>query len=303
MNNKKSGDIEEIPEFVASGKITKEEALNLIAEEIYQTPFRFGLALYDEDFRSEVLLSFLQKGRPVLERYIPERSSFRSYLFAFVQGLILTQKRNQIRKMMADSSIKHYISNEEVETEYKQGVQLSVGCAPVKYRASSDRDIWRTLSNRCRAVGTSNAKTALILALKSSYYIPVDYVDEISSYCNIGNAELHRLICELNSLLYRKIERRDLIIERRNNAYYFHRKYFMQLKYCNRDKTDIPALSDKYSRQTENWKNKNRLLQKSRYRVCPTNKMIAKLLGICERQVSYYIKRAKELSEENKLIV
>lgn len=303
MDNKKSEEIEQLPEFVASGKITKAEALNLIAEEIYRTPFRFGLAGYDEDFRSDVILSFLQKGMSVLERYIPERSSFRSYLFAFIQGLVLTQKRNQIRKMVADNSIRNYISREEAYTEQPPAEQLSVSCTPVKYKAVENGDIWRTLSNRCRAVGTSNAKTALILALKSSYYIPADCVDEISSYCSIESAELHRLISELNSLLYRKIDRRNLIINRRNNAYYFHRKYFMQLKYCNREKTNMADLSGRYTRQTENWKNKNKLLQKSRYRVCPTNKMIAKLLGICERQVSYYIKRAKELSKKNKLIV
>ncbi|MCK9169336.1 MAG: hypothetical protein M0P01_02870 [Treponema sp.] len=306
MDNEKSndpGEIDRIPELVAAGKLTENEAVNLIAKEIYQTPFRFGLAGYDEDFRSEVLLSFLQKGSFILERYIPERSNFRSYLFASVQGFILTQKRNQIRKMVSDTNVKHYIATEDQEYEKKESGHLSVSCPHVKYQAVSNENIWRTMSARCRQVGTSNAKTALILALKSSYYIPADYVDDVSSFCSLESAELHRLIIELNSLLYAKIKRRNLIVERRNNAYYFHRKYFMQMKYCNHEKTNMETLSQKYSKQTENWQNKNKLLQKSRYRVCPTNKMIAKILGICERQVGYYIKRAKGLDKENKLIV
>jgi hypothetical protein len=307
MNNKKNNEcgeeIEKIPELVATGKMTETEGVNLIAKEIYQSPFRFGLTAYDEDFRSEVLLSFLQKGRFVIERYIPERSSFRSYLFASIQGFILTQKRNQIRKMISDNNIRQYIAAEEIEAERKTNEHLSVSCVPVKYKSVNDNNIWREMSTRCRAVGTSNAKTALILALKSSYYIPADYVDDVSSYCSLKSAELHRLIIELNSLLYTRIKRRNLIVERRNSAYYFHRKYFIQMKYCNHDKTDMVNLSQKYRKQTENWKNKNSLLQKSRYRVCPTNKMIAKILGICERQVSYYIKRAKGLDKENKMIV
>jgi hypothetical protein len=303
MDTKKNEELEKIPELVASGKITMADAVNLIVQEIYLSPFRFGLALYDEDFRSDVLLSFLLKGRLVIERYLPERGCFRSYLFAFVQGLILTQKRNQIRKMISDNSMVQYIHNEEFEVKENSGEQLSVSCTPVKYSAVCNEEIWRTVAKRCRTVGPSNAKTALILALKSSYYISSDYVDEISTYCSLQSAELHRLINELNSLLYARVKQRNLIIERRNNAYYFHRKYFMQLKYCNREKTDIAALSEKYTRQTENWKKKNMLLQRSRYRVCPTNKMIANLLGICERQVSYYINRAKEFSKENKMIV
>jgi hypothetical protein len=306
MNNEKSNgteEIEKIPELVASGKMTKTEAVNLIAREIYQSPFRFGLTAYDEDFRSDVLLSFLQKGRFIIERYIPERSNFRSYLFASIQGFILTQKRNQIRKMVSDNNIRQYIATEEFESEKNTNDHLSVSCPPVKYKAVSNENIWRTMSARCRRVGASNAKTALILALKSSYYIPADYVNDISSFCSLESAELHRVIIELNSLLYAKIKRRNIIVERRNNAYYFHRKYFMQMKYCNHEKTNMVSLSQKYGRQTENWKNKNKLLQKSRYRVCPTNKMIAKILGICERQVSYYIKRAKGLDKENKIIV
>jgi len=182
-------------------------------------------------------------------------------------------------------------------------MHVSCTAAPTQYKAAGTENLWRTLSTRCRSVGASNAKTALILALKSSYYIPAERIDIVSSYCSLNSAELHRIIIELNSLLYSKISRRNLIIERRNNAYYFHRKYAAQLKYGSRDKLQASAVSEKYARQTENWKRKNALLQNSRYRVCPTNKMIADLLGICERQVSYYINRAKELKDTNGLIV
>jgi hypothetical protein len=304
MDTKK---IEEIPALVTAGKITKTEAVNLIAQEIYNCPFRFGMAAYDEDFRSDVLLTFLMKGSLVIDRYIAGFGSFRSYLFAFVQGLILTQKRNQIRKMISENSVKQCISSEapgfQEEEASPSAEKLSASEKPVKHSTGSNESVWKELSKRCRTTGISNAKTALILALKSSYYIPVESVDEVSSYCKLESAEIQRIIAELNSMLYMKVKRRNIISNRRDNAYYFHRKYYMQMKYCNKERTDMVALNAKYVKQTKNWKNKNDLLQKSRYRVCPTNKMIAKMLGICERQVSYYINRGKKLYEENKIIV
>jgi len=106
MERKKSEDLEAIPGLVAAGIITREDAVKMLAQELYLSPYRFGLAAYDEDFRSEVILAFLRKAAPVLERYEPERSCFGGYLFAFVQGLILTQKRNEIRSLITDSSIK-----------------------------------------------------------------------------------------------------------------------------------------------------------------------------------------------------
>jgi len=302
--NKKN--IEEIPALVATGKITKTEAVQLLAQEIYSCPFRFGMAAYDEDFRSDVLLTFLMKGKLVIERYIPEYGTFRSYLFAFVQGLVLTQKRNQIRKMISENSVKQCMSSEAFEFQEEEtspSTEKSAAEKYVKYSTGSHESVWKELSSRSQPSGISNAKTALILALKSSYYIPVNYINEVSSYCKLESAEIQRIIAELNSLLYAKIKRRNVVAGRRDNAYYFHRKYYMQMKYCNKDKTDMVALSEKYVKQTKNWKNKNDMLQKSRYRVCPTNKMIAKILGICERQVSYYINRGKKLHEENKIIV
>ncbi|WP_455157285.1 hypothetical protein [Treponema socranskii] len=72
----------------------------------------------------------------------------------------------------------------------------------------------------------------------------------------------------------------------------------MQLKLCDKEKTDTELLLKKYRKQTESWKHKNKELRESRWRVCPTNKMIANILGICERQVSHYITRAQKLIRE-----
>ncbi|MGI5096066.1 hypothetical protein IZU27_06980 [Treponema socranskii] len=289
--------IDDLPSLVQTGAISKEEAVKKIAEYIYREPYRFGLMGFDEDFKSEIILTFLQKGGQVFDRFDENCGAFRSYLYAFVQGLILTQKREEIRRFVADNTIKTFSPSEIAEHLQDEG-SLTVAEKAAGYAPVSNTKIWKALPKRCKAKNASDAKTALILALKSSYYIPASSVDKVCSYCKLQSAELERLIAELNSLLYSRIERRNMIIRRRDNAYYFHRKYYMQIKMCDKEKTDMERLLKKYRKQTESWKHKNRELQQSRWRVCPTNKMIANILGICERQVSHYITRAQKLISE-----
>ena len=294
MDTKK---IDDLPDLVQAGTLSKEEAVKKIAEYIFREPYRFGLAGFDDDFKSEIILTVLQKGAQVFKRFDKNCGAFGSYLYAFVRGLILTQKREAIRKFIADSNMKAF-SYPEDSKRTDESLSVIVAEPKVRYAPVSNTKIWKALSRRCNATNAGDAKTALILALKSSYYIPASSVDEVSSYCKLQSAELQRLIAELNSLLYSRIERRNTIIKRRDNAYYFHRKYYMQLKLCDKEKTDTELLLKKYRKQTESWKHKNKELRESRWRVCPTNKMIANILGICERQVSHYITRAQKLKRK-----
>ncbi|MBQ9495692.1 MAG: hypothetical protein IJR50_08660 [Treponema sp.] len=286
--------LDELPNRVAEGTLSEADALNSIAETIYRFPVRFGLAAYDEDFQSEIIVLFLQKGAHLFKRFNSSHGLFHSFLYSFIQGLVLTEKRNKIKNLIEQNTVTEFMYEDDFEKPDKNlfAAEKTVHYAPTTHNTH----IWKTLSKRCtRKEDVSTAKTALILALKSSYYIPLDAIDEVSAHCRLQSAELQRLIANLNSLLYTRIRRRNMIIKRRDNAYYFHRKYLLQMKYCNKETTDMEQLSKRYTRQTENWKNKNSDLQERRYRVCPTNKMIARLLGICERQVSYYITRAQKM--------
>ena len=59
------------------------------------------------------------------------------------------------------------------------------------------------------------------------------------------------------------------------------------------------AFERKFEKTTKCWKNLNEKLQSGFRNIRPTNKVVANLTGICERQVSYYIKNAKELDINN----
>ena len=50
----------------------------------------------------------------------------------------------------------------------------------------------------------------------------------------------------------------------------------------------------------KNWKNLNKSFEDGHLYLRPTNKTVANIMGICERQVAYYIRTAKnELNKDN----
>lgn len=304
MNTTDLKRIEDIPVLVSSGKITLQDGVGCIAEEIFLCPFRFRLQNYDEDFRSDIVETFLEKGHLVLERYKPSVGEFRPYLFAFVQGLILTKRRDTARHQISELSVNQYFSG---STQLINSTSVSSSDfpdeLPVGNTVSSGSRLWNLLRRGPQYASTPDAKTALILALKSSFYIPSDTIDHISSLCGIDSEEMHSLVDRLNIGLDHRAFMRKKLISKRDDAYYFHRRYLLQMKYGNVDHTDMKAVYRKYVRQTKIWKNRNFDLSKCKFRVCPTNKTIAEILGICERQVSYYIRRAHDIDDVSRMIV
>lgn len=304
MNTAYSKSIEDIPILVSSGKMTLKDGIGSIAEEIFRCPFRFGLQNYDEDFRSDIIETFLEKGHLVLKHYRPSVGDFRPYLYSFVQGLILTKRRDTARHQISELSLKQYFSD---STLLITCTSVSSSTFPdeltIRKTASSGSRLWNLLRRGPQYAATPDAKTALILALKSSFYIPSDTIDRVSSFCGIDSEDMHRLIDKLNIKLDHRACMRKKLISKRDDAYYFHRRYLLQMKYGNGEHTDMKAVYRKYVRQTKIWNNRNFDLTKCRFRVCPTNKTVADILGICERQVSYYIKRARDINGDNRMIV
>ena len=54
-------------------------------------------------------------------------------------------------------------------------------------------------------------------------------------------------------------------------------------------------LNRKYEKNTRSWKNLNHQLEEGKILIRPTTKLIAKVLGISSRQVTYYQTTARKL--------
>ena len=114
---------------------------------------------------------------------------------------------------------------------------------------------------------------------------------------------LFDLIQQLKNEITKKDSRKNLIDERRNAAYFHHKKYTKQInKLESSSKINASynkvALAQKYAKKTDSWINLTKKLQNGKINLRPTNKSIAKLLGLCERQISHYLLTAHKLGVE-----
>lgn len=308
-------DINALPGLVKSGRISSKQALGMLAEMIQENPYFFRLVSYDEDTRSDLILSVLQNGRFVFDRYNPQFGEFRTYFMSFLRGQLLTLSRRNAARFYSSMSL-----DQELPSEYERSAEMYARdefplaearftpCDPppaagAPYRIAPVPENRRAAGNaefagRWRKNRSASAKTALVLALKSSFYLTDRHIDEVSRRFGIDSDNLHRTVEDIKSTLRKRTEKFTSLKERRDKAYYLHKKYRFQLQYCRQETIQKNRIRELYEKQTRNWKRKNEILQQKSYRVCPTNREIAGLLGICERQVSYYIRKGKEMGND-----
>ena len=125
----------------------------------------------------------------------------------------------------------------------------------------------------------------------------------IASCCNINKEKLQEIVDYLNDKLEYKLKRKRELEEKRNSVYFYKKKYEHQIKKLNEEvkednKYVSESLTEKYNRKYEKWGTLNKKLNNSSHFFKPTNKEIANVLGLCERQVNYYIKALKNINDK-----
>ncbi len=148
-------------------------------------------------------------------------------------------------------------------------------------------------------VKSKKAKTTLILALKSSYYLTDEHITSVSKYCKISKKLMNNIVFELKKGFSKKQEKIELLKERRAKSFGLHLK-LQQKIFEAEDEYNKSKFEKKYAFNTRMWQSRTECLNKNQIKLCPTNKQIARLLGICERQICNYIKDAKLLAESIK---
>lgn len=293
-----------------AGKIARNRFIGFLASEIYRYPNRFGLLKFDEDFRSDVIVLFLERAQKMFARYKKDLGSFSGFLYTFVQGLILTQKRTFAEKELMSKALtaikipqlemQRYFLQENSEMFESKTVCASLANEKtIKINCKAPKQLWSRIPNKNKDLYAITPKTALILALKSSYYLKSDAIEKVSSYCKLEKAELDRIVARLNEKLYGKIQKHMLLEKRRDSAYFFRIKHFLEMEYyeAKQKEYSVETAKRKYEVQNAHWKGKNKALHENACRISATNKQIASALGISERQVSYYIEHAKDIAK------
>jgi len=285
---------------VTEKRVTVSDAVNRIAVSI-QTDYKvFGLAKYDEDLRASVVLDFLKTGYKLFDRYNENYGSFFNYLQSYIRGLTQTRiKKFAVENAKTQVEILHCEENynEEVEkhafslcTEQKNYVQIPN--KPVK-KGKTPLTLKEFMQKRIIDQG---AKPAVVIALRSCYDLSDTIINNICESYNIDKDDFFKNVQELKDLQYPKYCRHIEYENSRNEAFFMHRRYSPSMAdYENSTEALKAQFMERYKNSTDLWNKKNRNLEKGRYHYNPTNAVLAERLGVCTRQISYYIAKARTL--------
>ncbi|MBE6350954.1 MAG: hypothetical protein E7062_09455 [Spirochaetaceae bacterium] len=309
-------DINELYSLVSTGSLSEKEALDILVVYISKNPILFGLVGYDEDFRSELILLILEKGEVLFKNYNKMNGSFFTYLYCYIKSSIFVL----IKHLDVSKYHEYFDFYEGIET-YNEN-QLSYMKNEVDWIEQNfityQESIQRNLQQKDEFFSTNETpleklkttspllakKIVLVLILKSSYYITDTQINKLCENFELDKEDILNKVQKLKNSLGDKIDRKHSYEERRNNAYYRRKKYATKIENLKEKNDEISlikkdAFERKFEKTTKCWKNLNEKLQSGFRNIRPTNKVVANLTGICERQVSYYIKNAKELDINN----
>ena len=284
-----------------NGGIAKKTAIGLLGNFIVENLPLFNLYRYDEDFISELIVCFLEKGEKIFEYYNPEKTEFFTYFYYFVCGIISSQRKNlQIAKfkdsMIFEENITTYYSK-EYKYDIKNSFETKMFSSQpkIEYKSMSLaelKEFYNKLGDKY------SDKKILVLALKSSFYLTENQIKNVCLLYKIEEQVLYDTIQYCKTTVFSKYSKREKAIERRNFNYYHHKRCCRQLTeldeyFNNNESTTKNRLMKLEHRHHQNWININTKFEQGFMFLRPTNKIIGEILGISERQVSYYINCAK----------
>lgn len=319
-------EIETIPELVKSGKMNWEQVAKELVVFIMRNKPMFGLQKYDEDFISDFIIQFLVRGPDALAEYDITKGGFMSYLFCMIKNIITSlNKKAALNSRIEYHNVSESIANYQNKVDAYQNInyeEFERPKVPYTYKPVSYKDfqiacktdsyhIKRIISSEESAFEADIKKKlkgyspkmiqniVIVLALKSSYYITDDQIEKISKLLNIDKTSIHEIIQELKTLMDSRISNKEKIEIRRNRAYYNHKTMRDQIKWNELNSSEPQyenlKLNRKYEKNTRSWKNLNHQLEEGKILIRPTTKLIAKVLGISSRQVTYYQTTARKL--------
>lgn len=295
---------------ICSGTISRKKALGNLAEFIAENHRLFDLHYYDEDFQSEVLLALVEKGDKMFDYYKPDRSDFFRYFYYYVLGLVNSVKKNRKEKeckdyLIFEENVSSYTMNEKnysIQNSFDSKMFTSL--KRVSYTPLSKnqlQSIYKKILAKCPN------KQILVVALKASFYLTDFQIKKVCELYKIEEYVFYDTIQYCKMSLSAKSTKRQKAVERRNFDYFHHRKCtkkILDISAC-KEKADAVTIKNQLvnldSRHYYHWITLNEKFEKGFLYLRPTNKTISEILGICERQVAYYINSAKNLLKKENL--
>lgn len=286
-------ELTEIPDLWKNNVLSKQEVINYLAEFILDNKPLFNLQNYEEDVCSEIILKFLETSEAFLDNYNPELGHFPAYFYSYIISFIKSERKSLAQKS-SDNRVYFQdiiINNEDKPAVFEPLCLSEKPKVPYSFKPITEEVLKNTIVPKVQNID----RKILVLAIRSAFYISDDQISKICKLYDVDDENLFTIIEYIRQGLSSKAGRRQELIERRNKAYFYHKKYENQIKLINENEYiyEPEQLKDnlikKNEKHTDTWKYHNKKLQEGCMYLRPSNKKISELLGICERQVMYYL--------------
>lgn len=320
--NKAGFELNELPELIEKGKLTRKEAINFIAEEIHRNPGLFLISKQNDEIKSELVFRFLKNGYFVFDHYKKEFGKFRNYLISYLRYQRLTIHREKFYENVQNRTYTGLSKLDEEDRQerysrdefsykivhYTPYIPDRTECAP--YQRKRRQPETQTVSDSAKnniifdyfyEPHSREGKLVIILTLKSSPFLSENQIKKISKFCQTEEKRLENAIKILKKSVEKKYAAYKKIEERRNTEYFFMQK-FRELLQANTFSKKTPVFSNLLNVHEQRWHKLNNALKEKTRTVCPTNKAIAQALGICQRQVGYYLKNIESREKLYQLV-
>ena len=294
-------DFNELPKKLAEGKLSQKEVIEKICQFVMKNYPLFGLQKFDEDSRQEIMLGIIERCIHIISVFNPEIGDFFTFFYCHVCSIINTLiKKNNSSYVQDKLNIIESVNtvNEKLNEYYKIDYNnFTIKKAPLVRQQMSAEQLQQAMKSLQL---NPDDKKIIILALKSSYYLTDEQIEKLCKIYNIKTEDFYNIVQYCKNSIQKKSEKRTKTQERRNFAYYHHRRYKTLLDDLLKDPEEDQnaILSERFERlerkHARNWIKLNKSFEEGHLYLRPTNKTVANLLGICERQVAYYIKSAKK---------
>ena len=291
----------ELPKKLADGEIDQQEAINQICGFVMQNFPLFGLHKFDEDSRQEILLGIIEKGKHICSVYNPKIGDFFTFFYCHVCSIINTlikkNTSNYIQNKLNMIECINTVNEKQLKYHRIDFQNFEISKAPIARRQLSPSELQQALKDLQL---DAKDKRIIILALKSSYYLTDEQIEKLCRIYKIKTEAFYNMVQYCKNSILKKSDKHKKALERRNFAYYHHRRYKTLLEDILKEPGEMQneILSSKFERlekkHSKNWLSLNKTFEEGHLYLRPTNKTVANLLGICERQVAYYIKSAKK---------
>ena len=292
--------IEDLPEAVLSGKITATEGAKCIWEDVYTHPRKYGLFYFSEDQKSDFLLDSYEQFEKLFDKFVPGLTSFTTY----ISGCLATYKKTFLKKQLTRENERRtldaFLRTKTEEDEQKYLVSITTEkekSSPAENEPKAKRK--KTFADIISQKKDSHQKrrqrtaelTALILMMKACTDVDDETISAVSDFTNVDESLLQNEVQNLKESMSRRAKNHLKLVRRRNNAFFYHRKYMQEMVSGNSNEKKRETLKEKYSGQTRRWEENNKSL--ASHANSPSNLEIAKAIGIKPRMVSFYINHAR----------